>query len=90
MYEELIAPKNSDKLPFKIGEQFELNEFNLESLNSEFHNGIEYEVYKYIKEDVKTLFGFKVSNIRLYYNTDILLKVVYEFENPNQKRIIQE
>lgn len=68
------------ELRFKIGEQYELNEFNLKSIESTLQNGIEYENYEYIKGDFKALFGIKfTSNIVLQYNGDILSKVVYEF-----------
>lgn len=69
---------------FKIGEQYELNEFNLKSLESTFSNGLEYENYEYIKGDFKTLFGIPFSsNLILQYNGDILCKVIYEFELPH-------
>ncbi|WP_412985636.1 hypothetical protein [Pontimicrobium sp. IMCC45349] len=69
------------ELRFKIGEQYELNEFNLESLESTFINGLEYESYEYIKNDFKALFGVEFSkNIILQYNADILSRVVYEFD----------
>ncbi|WP_298767335.1 hypothetical protein [uncultured Polaribacter sp.] len=68
------------ELRFKIGEQYELNEFNLKSIESTLQNGIEYENYEYIKGDLKALFGIEfTSNIVLQYNGDILSKVVYEF-----------
>ena len=35
-------------LRFTIGEQYELNEFNLKSLDSTFSNDLEYENYEYI------------------------------------------
>jgi len=70
------------ELRFKIGEQYELNEFNLKSINSTFKNGIEYENYEYIKDDFKALFGVKFSkNVILQYNADILYKAIYEFES---------
>lgn len=49
------------ELRFKIGEQYELNEFNLKGLKSTFSNGLEYENYEYIKGDLKTLFGIALS-----------------------------
>lgn len=80
---------NSDKIQksllkefrFKIGEQYELNEFNLKTLESTFSNGLELENYEYIKEDFKTLFGVTFSsNPILQYNGDILYSVICEFE----------
>jgi len=72
------------ELPFKIGEQYELNEFNLKTLESTFSNGLEYENYKYIKGDFKTLFGIPFSsNPILKYNGDVLYSVICEFELSN-------
>lgn len=69
------------ELPFKIGEQYELNEFNLKSLKSTFKNGLEYENYEYIKGDFRTLLGVVfTSNPILQFNGDILIKVICEFE----------
>jgi len=65
---------------FKIGEQYELNEFNLKTIESTFSNGLEYENYEYIKEDFKTLFELKlVRNVILQYNCDILSGMIYKF-----------
>ena len=76
MYDSLLT-----ELRFRIGEQYELNEFNLKSIESTFINGIEYENYEYIKDDFKTLFGVELlSNITLQYNADILSRVIYEFD----------
>ncbi|MGO3706565.1 MAG: hypothetical protein ACTJGD_02785 [Mesonia hippocampi] len=66
---------------FKIGEQYELNEFNLKSLESTFSNGLEYENYEYIKGDIITFLGIEIyGNIILQYNTDILCGIIYSFE----------
>lgn len=63
---------------FKIGEQYELNEFNLKSLESTFSNGLEYENYDYIKGDITTFLGIEISgNIILQYNADILCGIIY-------------
>lgn len=67
------------ELRFKIGEQYELNEFNIKSIDSTFENEIEYENYEYIKGDFKTLFGLKLSNVILQYNGDILSGIIYKF-----------
>jgi len=69
------------ELRFEIGEQYELNEFNLKSIKSTFSNGLEYDNYEYIKDDFKAFCGFEFSNnIILQYNGDILCSVIYEFE----------
>lgn len=68
------------ELRFSIGEQYELNEFNLKSLESTFNNDLECENYEYIKDDFKELFGMELSsNIVLQYNGDILIGIIYEF-----------
>jgi hypothetical protein len=68
------------ELRFKIGEQYELNEFHLKTLKSTFINEIEYENYEYLKDDFKALFGVKfTNNIILQYNGEILYKVIYQF-----------
>ena len=64
---------------FKIGEQYELNEFNLKSLESSFSNGLEYENYEYIKGNFRILFGLRLlSNVILQYNADILSGIIYK------------
>jgi hypothetical protein len=66
---------------FSIGEQYELNEFNLKALESTFSNGLENENYEYIKGDFRTLFGVSFcSNPILQYNGDILSRIVYSFD----------
>jgi hypothetical protein len=78
-----------EELRFKIGEQFELNEFHLKTLKSTVINGIEYENYEYIKEDFKTVFGLRLSgNIVLQYNGDILSGVIYTFKEYDFKSLI--
>ena len=42
-----------------------------------FIGNYEYVVYRYIKNDITRLLGFKIKEIQLYYNGDILAKVVY-------------
>ena len=68
------------ELRFKIGEQYELNEFNLNSIESTFSNELECENYEYIKDDFKALFGIELSSkIILQYNGDILIGITFEF-----------
>jgi len=69
------------ELRFKIGEQYEINEFNLKSVESTFINGLEYENYEYIKGDFKTLFGVQLlNNIIIQYNGDILSGMIYSLD----------
>lgn len=69
------------KLPFEIGEQYELNEFNLEYIETKLIGEYEYQVYRYIKNDKPVILGFKIKEIRLYYNADILERVKYYLSN---------
>tara|TARA_R100001377_G_scaffold78709_1_gene56569 strand:- start:507 stop:926 length:420 start_codon:yes stop_codon:yes gene_type:complete len=78
------------ELPFKIGEQYELNEFNLKTLESTFSNGLELENYEYIKEDFKTLFGLKLDEIILQYNADILSGMIYKLAINDLDSLVQE
>ena len=80
-----------EELRFKIGEQYEINEFNLKSIESTFNNGLEYENYEYINDDFKTLFGIELSNnIILQYNADILCRVIYEFNKVVYNNLIDK
>jgi len=79
------------ELRFKIGEQYELNEFNLKALESTFINDLEYENYEYIKGDFKTLFGIQLlNNIILQYNGDILSGIIYSLDLNDLDSLIQE
>lgn len=78
------------ELRFKIGEQYELNEFNLKSIDSTFSNGLELENYEYIKEDFKTLFGLKLDEIILQYNADILSGMIYKLAINDLDSLVQE
>tara|TARA_Y100000385_G_scaffold70126_1_gene70384 strand:+ start:245 stop:667 length:423 start_codon:yes stop_codon:yes gene_type:complete len=91
MNSEGIQKSLQEELRFKIGEQYELNEFYLKSLESTFSNGIEYENYEYIKGDFKALFGIAFSsNVILQYNADILYSVIYEFAQKEISNLIKE
>src|SRR5690606_6063849 len=61
----------TDFIPFKIGMEYENWEFDLEPVE----NTLEYDKYIYFKNDITSLFGFKVSRIFLYFSWDILIKV---------------
>lgn len=76
MYKSLLK-----ELRFEIGEQYEVNEFNLKSIESTFRDGLEYENYIYIKDDIKTFLGLKLKDsIILEYNGDILAGMRFEFK----------
>lgn len=68
------------ELKFEIGEQFELNEFNIKTLKSVSINNIEYDVYQYIKDDIREVFNLKITKILLFYNADILSAIHYYFD----------
>ncbi|NRD18616.1 hypothetical protein HNV08_01045 [Winogradskyella eckloniae] len=79
------------ELRFKIGEQYELNEFNVKTIESTFNNGLEYENYEYIKGDFEALFGLKlIYNVILQYNTDILFGVIYKLAQQDLESLVQE
>lgn len=69
-------------LKFEIGEQYELHEFLLE-YHTKFMNSrnIEYMVYKYFGNDIKSVLGFEIKRpILLCYNADILSYIIIYFE----------
>lgn len=68
------------RLPFTIGEQYDLNEFSVESIKEVIIGKYSYDVYEYIDKDMKSIFGFKVKSIQLFYNADILSKVKIQFD----------
>lgn len=77
------------ELRFEIGEQFELNEFNVKTLKSVSINDIEYDVYQYIKGDIREVFNLKITKILLYYNADILSAVHYCFNSNDLKSLMK-
>lgn len=80
-----------EELRFNLGEQYELNEFNLKTIESTFKDGLEYENYEYIKNDVKTVFGLKlVSNIILRYNGDLLSEIIYKLNLKDLDNLIEK
>ena len=66
---------------FKIGEQYEKQEFNLQRINTILLRDLEYEVYRYINREPITLFNVGIKRIILYYNADILSAVYYQFKD---------
>lgn len=89
-YEGIQKPLLKE-LHFSIGEQYELNEFNLKSLDSTFSNGLEYENYEYIKDDFKTFLGLKlIQPIILQYNGDILSGIIYSLKLKNTEALLEE
>lgn len=66
-------------LPFKIGMEYEHWEFDLEPIVLDLKTP--YEKYKYIKNDITEISGFKVKAIYLYFKLDILDKVELILKN---------
>ncbi|QYJ68807.1 hypothetical protein [Flavobacterium litorale] len=70
------------ELPFTIGEQYELHEFELEGVETVLIGNYEYDVYRCSK---KLFCSFNLDgllDIKLYYNADILARVDY-YIKPN-------
>lgn len=64
-------------LPFKIGMQYENWEFDLELVDTRRS----YEVYKYIKNDIREINGMNIDKILLYFELDILIRIKIYFKN---------
>ncbi|MFE8423380.1 hypothetical protein ABHQ57_04905 [Tenacibaculum sp. ZH5_bin.1] len=61
----------TNKLPFRIGMQYENWEFDLELVDTKKS----YEVYNYTKGDIKVFNEELIEYIHLYFELDILLKI---------------
>lgn len=61
-------------LPFKIGMQYENWEFDLELVDTRRS----YEIYKYIKGDITEINNEQVKYIHLYFELDILFKIMIQ------------
>ena len=68
------------KIKFKIGEQCENHEFDLDWVNTIFENNLRFEVYQYIGHNKNTIFGYEVQKTLLAYNCDFLAGVFYFIE----------
>ena len=62
---------------FKIGEQYEKQEFYLQRINTLLLGDLEYEVYRHLSEMRIELLGVLIKSVMLYYNADILSAVQY-------------
>ncbi len=67
-------------LKFTIGEQYENYEFQLSSIKEYVENGLSYEVYLYTGYE-KSIFNQEAEKILLHFNADILMKLVYIFND---------
>jgi len=68
------------KPAFTIGEQYELHEFELEDVETVLIGNYEYDVYRCSRKLFSSLGYNKLIDVLLFYNADILAKVVYKFE----------
>jgi len=75
---------------FTIGESYEKNEFNLQSVKTILIRDLEYEVYKYDKNMSKALFGSGIVEIYLYYNIDILSMIQFTLEEETDLELLIE
>ena len=69
--------KLQQELKFRIGEQYEKYEFELDWVTSVLDNNLRYEVYRYIGKDKTSMFNFEIHKILLAYNCDFLAGVFY-------------
>jgi len=77
-----------NKLPFKLGEQYDNWEFDLLAIGEFLENEISYEVYEFIGE-LPALSDIKPNKVELLFNADVLEKVVYHFEGNLVERFEQ-
>lgn len=67
-------------LPFTIGEQYELHEFELVEVETVLIGDYEYDVYRCSKKLFDSLELDGLIDVKLYYNADILARVDYYFK----------
>ena len=72
---------NIDKIPFKIGMQYENWEFDLDIIETE-----RYDKYKYNK-NYDTLFELAIQDVFLTFDLDILFKVEIVFKTKSQNKV---
>ncbi|WP_094134537.1 hypothetical protein [Flavobacterium psychrophilum] len=80
----------SKKIKFKIGEQYEKHEFDLDWVETIFENHLRYEVYQYIGNNKITIFGFEVQKTLLAYNCDFLAGIFYFIEFDKYPDLIEK
>ncbi|KJD33976.1 hypothetical protein PK35_04365 [Tamlana nanhaiensis] len=68
-----------EDLPFKLGMHFENWEFELEHEDS----SETYDMFRYVKGDIKEVLDFEVADIFLYFNLDVLFQVGVYLEKGN-------
>lgn len=78
------------KIKFKIGEQYEKHEFDLDWVETIFENNLRYEVYQYIGINKITIFDFEVQKTLLAYNCDFLSGIFYFIESDKYPDLIEK
>lgn len=73
--------KLQQELKFRIGEQYEKYEFELDWVTSVLDNNLRYEVYTYTGKDKSSIFNFEINKILLAYNCDFLAGLFYIFKS---------
>lgn len=80
-----------NEFQFIIGEQYENYEFDVTFIRIIIEDNIEYVVYQYKKEEKHFLFDIEITEgVFLWFNADILMKVVYKFLSEEYKKLNQE
>lgn len=75
-------------LKFKIGEQYDEQEFNLQSKGEVKQNSVIYDMYQYEKDDLTQIFNIPITRgVFLLYNADVLCAVYYRFSG-NQFEVL--
>lgn len=80
----------SRNIKFKIGEQYEKHEFDLDWVKTIFENNLRYEVYQYIGNNKIIIFGFEVQKTLLAYNCDFLSGIFYFIEFSKYSDLIEK
>ena len=90
LFEYIMKNNIYDYLKFRLGSEYEEYEFVLIPIPPyEFiENKLSLEPYEYFG-DIKELLGCKVKQIILYYNADILMRVMMRFRGNKLKLIKQ-
>ncbi|MEZ4801497.1 MAG: hypothetical protein R2797_01900 [Gelidibacter sp.] len=73
------------RLPFTIGEQYELHEFELNGTETIKIGKYEYEVYRCTTKLFDSLKLEGLMDVKLYYNADILARIDYIFHDNIEK-----
>ncbi|MCB0476310.1 MAG: hypothetical protein KDC69_11585 [Flavobacteriaceae bacterium] len=76
------------RLPFTIGEQYELHEFELDEVETVLIGDYEYDVYRCSEKLFDSLEFDGLIDVELYYNADILARVDYYFEKSHKESMM--